>query len=170
LEESELILDNRINPSNNLFEYSNNNINQNLNNKMIMNSIFDFDKNIKMIRYFKLSNNDASYLTWAHAVNNKKLLDESLQNSDIKFIEADILFIEEKHTQPIMAHPPLVDSDLTFSEWLNKTKTSGKGLKLDFKSANSILPCLSMLNSLGDQVYYIFINEKFFKFININDF
>jgi hypothetical protein len=153
LEESELILDNRFNPSNNLVEYPNSNINQNLNNRM--NSMFDFDKNTKMIRFFKLNNNDASYITWAHAVNNKKLLDESLQNDEIKFLEADIFYIEEKHTEPIMAHPPLVDSDLKFSEWLNKSKKSGKGLKLDFKSANSILPCLNMLNSLGEQVFVI---------------
>lgn len=152
MEGSELILDNRINPSNNLYEYPNSNINQKLNN--IMNSVFEFDKNAKLIRYFKLNDNDASHITWAHAVNNKKFLDESLQNNDVKFLEADILYIEEKHSEPIMAHPPLVESDLKFSEWLNKSKASGKGLKLDFKSANSILPCLSMLNSLGDQVFY----------------
>ena len=152
MEGSELILDNRINPSNNLFEYPNSNINQKLNN--IMNSVFEFDKNAKLIRYFKLNDNDASHITWAHAVNDKKFLDESLQNNDVKFLEADILYIEEKHSEPIMAHPPLVESDLKFSEWLNKSKASGKGLKLDFKSANSILPCLSMLNSLGDQVFY----------------
>ena len=145
-------MDNRINPSNNLFEYPNSNINQKLNN--IMNSVFEFDKNAKLIRYFKLNDNDASHITWAHAVNDKKFLDESLQNNDVKFLEADILYIEEKHSEPIMAHPPLVESDLKFSEWLNKSKASGKGLKLDFKSANSILPCLSMLNSLGDQVFY----------------
>lgn len=156
MEESELIIDNRINIPSNNFNYENlNNNNQNPNNR-INNFLFEFDKNSKMISYFKLNENDASLITWAHAVNNKKILDESLQNEHIKFLEADILFIEGKHNEPIMAHPPQVDSDLKFYDWLNSTKSSGKGLKLDFKSSSSVLPCISILNSIADQVFYIY--------------
>jgi hypothetical protein len=61
------------------------------------------------------------------------------------FLEADILFIDEKHKEPIMAHPPEIYSDLTFTEWLLASLPSGKGLKLDFKTPNAIEPCLKIL-------------------------
>lgn len=61
-------------------------------------------------------------------------------------MEADILFIESMHQEPIMAHPPETQSDLTFTEWLNFTINTKKGLKLDFKTANSIEPCLKIFN------------------------
>ena len=102
---------------------------------------------------------DASLITWSHAVNSKAQLDESLK-SKVKFLEADILFIEDRHTEPVMAHPPQIDSDLRFSQWLNASLGSGKGLKLDFKSANSLLPCLFTLNSLGDKVSFTFFYDS----------
>ena len=68
------------------------------------------------------------------------------------FIEADILYLEDKHNEPIMAHPPETISDLKFSEWLKMCLFSGKGLKLDFKTNNSVLPCLKTLNENKDQV------------------
>lgn len=68
------------------------------------------------------------------------------------FIEADVLMIDEKHSEPIMAHPPLTDSDLTFREFLESSLTSRKGLKLDFKTLNSVEPCLKMLSSNKDKV------------------
>lgn len=68
------------------------------------------------------------------------------------FLEADILFVEEKHTEPIMAHPPNNDSDLTFTEWLLASLPSKKGLKLDFKTSNSIEPCLKILKQHQSKV------------------
>ena len=71
------------------------------------------------------------------------------------FIEADILLVENKHDEPIMAHPPETESDLKFSEWLDLCLSSGKGLKLDFKTNNSVLPCLKSLNASKDKVVLI---------------
>ncbi len=68
------------------------------------------------------------------------------------FIEADILLLEDKHDEPIMAHPPDTESDLKFSEWLKLCLPSGKGLKLDFKTHNSVLPCLKSLNASKEKV------------------
>ena len=68
------------------------------------------------------------------------------------FLEADILFKEDKHNEPIMAHPPQTDSDLTFTEWLRASLPSGKGLKLDFKTPNAIEPCLKILKQHQNQV------------------
>ena len=71
------------------------------------------------------------------------------------FIEADILLVEDKHDEPIMAHPPEEESDLKFSEWLEICLTTEKGLKLDFKTNNSVEPCLKILNSHMEQVHYL---------------
>lgn len=67
------------------------------------------------------------------------------------FIEADIL-MSQKLNVPIMAHPPDVESDLTYDEWLNKCKNSNKGLKLDFKSENVIEQCLIKLKMIKNEL------------------
>ena len=72
------------------------------------------------------------------------------------FLEADISFFEEKHSEPIMAHPPKTDGDLKFSEWLEMSANSGKGLKLDFKTNNSVGPCLEVLSSIKNKVGFFF--------------
>lgn len=51
-----------------------------------------------------------------------------------------------------MAHPPLTDSDLTFAQWLDISKSSKKGLKLDFKTWNSVEPCLKTLRAVEAEV------------------
>lgn len=48
-------------------------------------------------------------------------------------IEADILLRGRDPIEPIMAHPPENDSDITLQEWLKEVTASGKGIKLDFK-------------------------------------
>lgn len=68
------------------------------------------------------------------------------------FLEADIMFIESMHLEPIMAHPPDTSSDLTFSQWLDLVISKGRGLKLDFKTANSIEPCLKILQKRKKEV------------------
>lgn len=71
------------------------------------------------------------------------------------FLEADILLIDDLHSEPIMAHPPETQSDLTFSEWLDLTILERRGLKLDLKTANSIEYCLNLLNSKQYEVLKI---------------
>ena len=51
-----------------------------------------------------------------------------------------------------MAHPPITDSDLTFTEWLNISLQSNKGIKLDFKTPNAVEPCLRKLKMFTDKV------------------
>lgn len=50
-------------------------------------------------------------------------------------IEADVLLRggKEGNGEPIMAHPPETDSDITLQEWLNVIVNTDKGIKLDFK-------------------------------------
>ena len=48
-------------------------------------------------------------------------------------IEADILLRGHEPKEPILAHPPMRDSDITLQEWLEEVLTHNKGIKLDFK-------------------------------------
>ena len=48
-------------------------------------------------------------------------------------IEADIIMRGCDSKEPIMAHPPDTDSDVTLKEWLEGVKEHNKGIKLDFK-------------------------------------
>ena len=106
-------------------------------------------KNMK--NFFSNINDDLSLVSWSHAVNSRKKLSDALESSSM-FLEADILLVESKHDEPIMAHPPQTDSDLKFSEWLKMSYSSGKGLKLDFKTKNALIPCLNTLNMYKNKV------------------
>ncbi|CAF3055609.1 unnamed protein product [Rotaria sp. Silwood2] len=104
----------------------------------------------RTLHYFPSIENDASRITWAHAVNSREKLEEALKSS-LMFIEADIL-IGSSSSNPIMAHPPHKTSDLTFSDFLNGVKSTSKGLKLDFKDINALQPCLNELEVQKDNI------------------
>lgn len=53
-------------------------------------------------------------------------------------IEADVLLRGREPREPIMAHPPETDSDVTLQEWLRAAVDSDKGIKLDFKRSVNI--------------------------------
>lgn len=107
-----------------------------------------------MIDFFNIEDNDASKVIWSHAVNSKYKLSKALVDESM-VLEADIIFIEDKHNEPIMAHPPDTQSDISFSEWLKESlKDSNKAIKLDFKTASSVEPCLKILNSMQDEVIF----------------
>lgn len=48
-------------------------------------------------------------------------------------LEADVVLRGAGPHEPIMAHPPDRDSDITLQEWLELVRQHPKGLKLDFK-------------------------------------
>ncbi|CAF0943653.1 unnamed protein product [Adineta ricciae] len=102
------------------------------------------------LHYFPSVENDASRITWAHAVNSREKLEEALKSS-LLFIEADIL-MGSSPIGPIMAHPPHTTSDLTFSDFLQAVKSTSKGLKLDFKDINALQPCLDELEANKDSI------------------
>lgn len=52
-------------------------------------------------------------------------------------MEADVLMRARDPREPIMAHPPARDSDITLREWLQEVKEHQKGIKLDFKRLNA---------------------------------
>lgn len=84
-------------------------------------------------------------LTWAHAVNSRERLRRALADPQIMVIESDIRV--SAAGEVIAAHPPKVESDLSFNELLEAVRVSKQGLKLDFKDEEAVLPCLSLLQS-----------------------
>lgn len=59
-------------------------------------------------------------------------------------IEADVLLRGHEPKEPVMAHPPDNDSDITLREWLRMVVNSDKGIKLDFKRLE-----IAAVNSVG---------------------
>lgn len=53
----------------------------------------------------------------------------------VHMVEADVLLRGGRggDGDPIMAHPPETDSDITLQEWLEEMAGTDKGIKLDFK-------------------------------------
>ncbi|XP_053959730.1 protein FAM151B [Anastrepha ludens] len=96
-------------------------------------------------------------ITWAHAVNSQKELNEALE-SDINMIEADIVLGKLNNTGddlPVMAHPPANSSDLSLMEFLlrilehnEENIEAAKGVKLDFKSIEVFEGSLEILSEL----------------------
>ncbi|CAH2296938.1 FAM151B isoform X1 [Pelobates cultripes] len=94
---------------------------------------------------------DGSEITWYHAANSKAKLEEALQ-SDINMIEADVILRGSGNKEPIMAHPPETDSDITLQQWLDGVSSTKKGIKIDFKSLESVLPSMQILQALKPKI------------------
>ncbi|XP_028667045.1 protein FAM151A isoform X1 [Erpetoichthys calabaricus] len=111
-----------------------------------------FPTNGDLLDYLMDSGNiqekDGLLVSWYHAANKKMELQKAL-NSTALVLEADVN-VEGYNTAqetdiPIMAHPPDVYSDNTLQEWLDAVLNTRKGIKLDFKSTESIDPSLDVL-------------------------
>ena len=76
-----------------------------------------------------------------------------LQNAKIfyEFRDQRMLISLFQTDEPIMAHPPDVDSDLTFEEWITGIMATPKrGMKLDFKLIDAVPIALEILGSEFD--------------------
>lgn len=89
-------------------------------------------------------------ITWSHAINNKKALSQALSAPNIMMVEGDISL--DPANRPIMAHPPVLKSDLLFTHWIKSITTSRKGAKLDFKDPQVVPLCLQKLNSRSSNI------------------
>lgn len=91
---------------------------------------------------------DAADITWSHAVNSKTKLSEALKDPAL-MLEADVLMRGQKPLEPIMAHPPHNNSDISLREWLQELGThNSKGIKLDFKRLDAVAPSMQILNQI----------------------
>ncbi|XP_054593754.1 protein FAM151B isoform X2 [Nothobranchius furzeri] len=95
----------------------------------------------------QLTRRDAAEVSWSHAVNSRRALTRALTGPS-HMIEADVIMRGRDPKEPIMAHPPDSDSDITLREWLEQVKVTNKGLKLDFKSLEAVPPSLTLLKEV----------------------
>ncbi|XP_040397832.1 protein FAM151B isoform X1 [Cygnus olor] len=98
------------------------------------------------LRCGRLARRDGAGILWWHAANSRRRAREAA-TSEVHMIEADVLLRGGKggNGDPIMAHPPETDSDITLQEWLNVIVNTDKGIKLDFKSLDAVQPSLELL-------------------------
>lgn len=95
----------------------------------------------EILSYFNIENLGA--VIWSHAVNSKEKLERTLNNPEVMLIESDIRI--SKDGAIIAAHPPAIESDLSFDELMGKVAGTGKGIKLDFKDPETLIYCLNYL-------------------------
>ncbi|XP_031953483.1 protein FAM151B isoform X2 [Corvus moneduloides] len=89
---------------------------------------------------------DGAAVRWFHAANSRARAAEAAR-SDVHMVEADVL-LRGGRGDPILAHPPDTDSDITLQEWLAEMVSTNKGIKLDFKSLGAVGPSLELLSRL----------------------
>jgi hypothetical protein len=99
----------------------------------------------KLLNYlqenFKINN--PGDVIWSHAVNNKTKLEKYLADKEVMIIESDIRL--SKTGDIVCAHPPETESDLQFITLVEQISKTNKGLKLDFKDPEILIPCLNIL-------------------------
>ncbi|XP_076587840.1 protein FAM151B [Chaetodon auriga] len=99
------------------------------------------------MRHGEIKKRDAAEVRWSHAVNSRSRLTEALTGAT-HVMEADIIMRGHDPKEPIMAHPPDTDSDITLKEWLEGVKAQNKGIKLDFKSLEAVSPSMALLEEV----------------------
>ena len=76
-------------------------------------------------------------LRFVHAVNSRARLDRFLADARLNAFEADVSwgFVSGAPgvLLPIMAHPPIEESDLTFEDWLDRAFAGDRVVKVDIK-------------------------------------
>lgn len=95
----------------------------------------------------QIKTRDAAEISWLHAVNSSSRLTEALRGPT-HMIEADIILRGRAPKEPVMAHPPDTDSDITLKEWLDGVKAYNKGIKLDFKSLEAVCTSVGLLEEV----------------------
>ncbi|XP_013883136.1 protein FAM151B [Austrofundulus limnaeus] len=116
----------------------------------------------RTIEYFlnlnQLTGRDAAEIRWSHAVNSRHALTQALTGPS-HMVEADVILRGGDPREPVMAHPPDTDSDITLREWLQEVKHHQKGMKLDFKSLEAVGPSLVLLEEvLPEPSFPVWIN------------
>mmetsp|Transcript_68431 Transcript_68431/g.117518 ORF Transcript_68431/g.117518 Transcript_68431/m.117518 type:complete len:370 (+) Transcript_68431:34-1143(+) len=104
---------------------------------------------------------------WAHSCCSKESLSAALASDEVDSIESDIV-VSSVTGEPVMAHPPLTHSDLSFQAFmisciehnaaaLRKSFQSAranftKHIKLDFKDLAAVSPCLKFLANKREDI------------------
>uniref|UniRef100_A0A8D0G8H0 Family with sequence similarity 151 member B n=1 Tax=Sphenodon punctatus TaxID=8508 RepID=A0A8D0G8H0_SPHPU len=106
-------------------------------------NILDYFLNANQIK-----TKDGAEIVWYHAANSQSEMKKAMQSA-AHMVEADVLLrCDVENGEPIMVHPPEMDSDITLQEWLNEIINTNKGIKLDFKSLAAVKPSMVFLEGL----------------------
>lgn len=90
-------------------------------------------------------------------------------------LEADVMLRHQgtvnQTDEPIMAHPPATDSDLTLDEWLDAIiATENKGIKMDFKYIEALEPSMKILREKKAKLTMpVWINADIFRGPNTDE-
>lgn len=88
-------------------------------------------------------------LRFVHAVNSRQRLDRFLADSRINAFEADVSWGFVRGAPgvllPIMAHPPIEESDLAFDDWLDAAFAGDRVVKIDVKDQATSRAVLEVL-------------------------
>ena len=118
----------------------------------------------------KLTKLPSSLQEWAHSTSSVAQMHSAMTDHRITAVEADILIgtamgnLENSGiAEPIMAHPPDRESDMSFAHFMNlamQNKQLQKHVKLDFKEIETTQPCLDILRNLTFESNgkFIFLN------------
>ncbi|XP_034027139.1 protein FAM151B [Thalassophryne amazonica] len=118
-----------------------------------------FDQTLEyFLKAGDIKRKDAVEVRWAHAVNTRSRLKEAL-SGPTHMLEADVILNGVFPREPIMAHPPATDSDITLREWLQAVKVHNKGIKLDFKSLEAVALSVALLQEVLSELNFpIWVN------------
>ncbi|XP_053788873.1 protein FAM151B isoform X1 [Vidua chalybeata] len=101
----------------------------------------------RLLRSGRIAARDGAAVRWFHAANSRARAAEAAR-SDVHMVEVDVV-LRGGDGEPILAHPPDTDSDITLQEWLAQVVSTDKGIKLDFKSLAAVGPSLELLGQVG---------------------
>ncbi|KAG7490261.1 hypothetical protein JOB18_031429 [Solea senegalensis] len=95
----------------------------------------------------EIKQRDGAEVTWSHGVNSRTKVEEAV-TGPTHMLEADVIMRGHDPREPVMAHPPDTDSDITLEQWLEAVKSHHKGIKLDFKSLDAVSPSVRLLEEV----------------------
>ena len=84
------------------------------------------------------------------------------------FLEADVMLYGQgsplqDDSLPVMSHDPPALVDFTLEQWLNLVVETKRGIKLDFKTIESVEPAMKMLEKLQPKLQQpVWINADVF--------
>jgi hypothetical protein len=113
-------------------------------------------------QYFGLT--DDRDLAWCHAVNSLPRLQAACADMAVHMVVGDVQFAADD-ALPCMAHPWQDIADIDLETWVEALLAAGKGMKIDFGSAESVEPTLEFLQRQKPEVPVI-LHANIFTLLN----
>jgi hypothetical protein len=104
-------------------------------------------------------------LRFVHAVNSRERMDRFLADPRLNAFEADVSWGTVRGgpgaPRPIMAHPPMKESDLSFEDWLDASLGGERVVKVDLKDQRSNRAVLDILAGRDLPLDRFLVNANF---------